>query len=161
LAIRSTSFDVNMLLRIHYSLETCDKLDSLIDKLNCVFGGDDRFKVFFKAIERLGGPNDHALQVADGTDKSSIAMTLAAKLSKDTGTFFLDNQYVCYASKANSLVIRSNGDIAKCTVALNDPRNTIGRLNEDGTLTINRDALVPWLRGLESLDAQVLACPYK
>jgi len=42
--------------------------------------------------------------------------------------------YICYASKANSLVIRADGRIAKCTVALNDERNHIGDLKPDGSL---------------------------
>ena len=72
----------------------------------------------------------------------------------------LKDDYVCYASKANSLVIRSSGDIAKCTVALTDKRNSIGHLNRDGTVEINQDLLRLWLRGLQSGNSQELSCPY-
>jgi uncharacterized protein len=44
-------------------------------------------------------------------------------------------------------------------VALNDDRNTIGRVNEDGTLTLDSHLLQPWIRGLHDLDSQTLACP--
>lgn len=67
--------------------------------------------------------------------------------------------YICYASKPNSLLIRADGRIGKCTVALNDPRNDVGRVNPDGTLTINNPKLRPWIRGFEHLDEDVLGCP--
>lgn len=67
--------------------------------------------------------------------------------------------YICYASKPNSLLIRADGRIGKCTVALNDPRNDVGRINADGTLTIDNPKLRPWIRGFEHLDEQVLGCP--
>ena len=67
--------------------------------------------------------------------------------------------YICYASRANSLLVRSNGRIGKCTVALNDSRNDIGKLLEDGTVEIDHDKLRPWLRGLSDLSPDVLGCP--
>jgi uncharacterized protein len=70
------------------------------------------------------------------------------------------NDYVCYASKANSLAIRSNGDIAKCTVALSDERNRIGHLNKDGTVEIDKTLFRLWLKGLQSGNDMELACPY-
>lgn len=67
--------------------------------------------------------------------------------------------YICYASKPNSLLIRADGRIGKCTVALNDRRNDVGRLNPDGTLAIDNPKLRPWIRGFEHLDEGVLGCP--
>ena len=69
--------------------------------------------------------------------------------------------YVCYAGKANSFVIRADGGVAKCTVALYDERNRVGKLNEDGTIALDRLRLMPWLKGLETLDLDTLACPYQ
>lgn len=37
---------------------------------------------------------------------------------------------ICYAAMKNTLMIRANGDIGKCTVNLNDPKNCIGNINE-------------------------------
>jgi len=67
--------------------------------------------------------------------------------------------YICYASKPNSLLIRADGRIGKCTVALDDDRNTIGKVNPDGTLTIDNARLRPWVRGLADLDQRALECP--
>lgn len=67
--------------------------------------------------------------------------------------------YICYASKPNSLLIRANGRIGKCTVAFHDPRNDLGYLSDDGEITINNAKLQPWIRGIGSLDPTELGCP--
>lgn len=67
--------------------------------------------------------------------------------------------YICYASKPNSLLIRSNGRIGKCTVALYDERNDIGCLQPDGRIEVFQDKFRAWIRGIEDLDLDTLACP--
>ena len=67
--------------------------------------------------------------------------------------------YICYAAKANSLLIRSNGRIGKCTVHFDDERNDIGYLSDAGKIVIAQDKLRPWLRGLETLDTDITGCP--
>ena len=69
------------------------------------------------------------------------------------------DNYVCYASRPNSLVVRSNGDVAKCTVALYDDRNKVATLQPDGTIKLIPGRLAPWLRGMETLDFDTLGCP--
>jgi uncharacterized protein len=66
---------------------------------------------------------------------------------------------ICYASIHNSLVIRANGMVGKCTVALKNPANAVGGLLPDGTLRIDNARLRPWLRGWESGDEETLGCP--
>jgi uncharacterized protein len=65
---------------------------------------------------------------------------------------------VCFASRPNSFVIRASGDVGKCTVALSDPANSIGRIHGDGTLKVRSEALAPWLRGWRG-DTDALKCP--
>ena len=67
--------------------------------------------------------------------------------------------FVCYASKPNSFIIRSSGDIGKCTVVLRDPRNRLGRINPDGTMEVDPTLLTLWMQGFQSLDLETLACP--
>jgi uncharacterized protein len=67
---------------------------------------------------------------------------------------------ICYAARPNSLVIRADGRVGKCTVALTDTRNTIGQLLPNGSLQIDKIRLSPWLHGWASGDFAALACPY-
>lgn len=67
--------------------------------------------------------------------------------------------YICYAAKPNSLLVRANGRIGKCTVILDDLRNDIGHLRSDGTIQIDNTKLRPWIKGLSDLEPEQLGCP--
>jgi uncharacterized protein len=47
-----------------------------------------------------------------------------------------DLEHVCYAARPNSLLIRADSSVGKCTVLLNDERNKIGTLQADGTVSM-------------------------
>lgn len=68
--------------------------------------------------------------------------------------------YICYAAKPNSLMIRADGTIGKCTVLMNDPRNRVGQLNADGTVTLDSEKISRvWMRGFVSEKPMELGCP--
>ncbi len=158
--MRESRHEFRVILRIHYSEDTAEQLDSLISRINSDLRGDRRYYIYFKSIERLGGPNDHSLNVVQEDKKTAVETGLRAKLRPDVQTFSLDpSSYVCYAAQPNSIVIRSNGEIGKCTVALYDQRNRVGVLLDDGTVKLDRDKLLPWLKGLETLEPEALSCP--
>jgi uncharacterized protein len=160
LALRQSDLDIEVIVRVHFMPANCAHLDRLIEELNLHFAGDPRFSVFFKSIEHLGGPNDHATAVYGEETKVVVRRELEAKLVDGSQAYRgVDKDYVCYAARANSLVIRANGDIAKCTVALNDPRNRVGRLLNDGSIQVEQERFRMWTRGLFSGNELELACP--
>jgi uncharacterized protein len=69
--------------------------------------------------------------------------------------------YVCYAAKPNNLIIRANGRVGKCTVALDDKRNDLGYLDVDGNIVIDHEKHKLWFRGLETLDLETAGCPLR
>jgi uncharacterized protein len=79
--------------------------------------------------------------------------------SRRSDEIAVGGNYICYAAKPNSLLVRADGRLAKCTVAFDDDRNTIGKINPDGTLVVDNERLAPWVRGLLDLNADSLACP--
>ncbi len=128
---------------------------------------DSRMRAIFRAnsLPQIEGADD---QAAAGDNSRSDAITEALEAGKAAGEsagsqraedLLLGNNYICYAAKANSLLIRANGRVGKCTVALNDDRNDIGSLNEDGTVAIDNSKLKPWLRGLDDFNVDTLGCP--
>jgi uncharacterized protein len=163
LAIRDSSLSCSVLLRIHFTVDTLNLLDPLLEDIKKEFLHDSRFSIFFKAIERLGGSNDESIKIFSEPEKEEAIKLLQTKLFGKNITssqnFSLPDHPVCYASRPNSLVIRSNGDVGKCTVALYDERNKIATLQPDGTLKLIPGRLAPWVRGIETLDPTALACP--
>jgi uncharacterized protein len=163
IAIRDSSLDVRISLRLHFSPDNTHLLDSLITDLKREFIPDPRFSFYFKSVEHLGGENDGSFKVFSESERLEAQKILEIKLF---GTDLysekkaaLPDNYVCYASKPNSLVIRANGTIGKCTVALSDDRNNIGNLQPDGTLNLMPGRFAPWIRGIETLDSETLGCP--
>jgi uncharacterized protein len=163
LAIRNSSLPLKIVLRIHVTVENSTHLNPLLEDIKREFLSDSRFSVFFKAIERLGGVNDHNIKQLSEKEHTTILYSLKEELFGESNNYSQSeeppNNYICYASRPNSLVIRANGDIGKCTVALYDERNKIARLKPDGMIEVIPGRLGPWVRGLETLDSSTLACP--
>jgi uncharacterized protein len=72
-----------------------------------------------------------------------------------------DEDSICYAARANSFVIRANGRLNKCTVSLEHPNNQVGHIRENGTVEVDAQKMVMWMRGLRSGDEAELKCPMK
>ncbi len=155
----NTSLDFKITLRVHVTdinqksvLDFCKRYDQTLSS-------DPRFMLFFKAIENLGG-NANAIDNLIGKNSAKdFANSLTERYSSDCKVYNSGGKEICYASKPNSLAIRADGNINKCTVALNDDRNSIGKINPDGTLTINNQKYSSWIKGFTTLDSWQMGCP--
>lgn len=153
-------------LRVHVDRENISSVEKLFDRIGTDLEGDSRFRIWIYPLLRLGGPEDNSLPVLEEKEVTisprdiSIVKALEKK-AKERGLKLFD-QYkleMCHASKLNSFVIRSDGRLGKCTVALRDERNTVGKLRPDGTLELDQGKILLWGRGLFSGDKDELNCP--
>lgn len=187
-ATRRSSENFHIMIRVHVRRDNRSSLETLLDNIASMLGGDPRYTLDFEHLRNLGGEGgksvDRPLTFAEleevelelrsryeaavsrviGEGMRSSPQQLdgnvsAIAIGEVKGAGPGSSPYICYAAKPNSLLVRADGRIGKCTVALNDDRNTIGKVNEDGTLTLDSQLLQPWIRGLHDLNAQTLACP--
>ncbi len=159
LDISKSDLNFSITLRVHLDSNNVDQIESFLKNLKKEFFYDKRFSFFLKPIEKLGGKNDENLHIIPIKERKFIIDTLKENLFGDNSNKTNNEPYICYASKPNSLIIRSDGRIGKCTVALNDKRNSIGELLSNGTINIDSDLLAPWLQGITNLDLNALSCP--
>lgn len=160
--VHNSTSNVIVLLRIHLDEDKVSYVEDLIEDINEQFKGDSRFRILFKPISKLGGKNDNSLKVLLSDRIESYINTLDSRVSSEHTLSKNDNiKDYCFASYPNSLVIRSTGEICKCSLGLNDSRNFIGNLNSDGTLNIDNEKLQPWFSGIINNDDSILKCPYK
>ncbi|TXR95420.1 radical SAM protein [Bacillus sp. SH7-1] len=161
MSIKNSEYkNFQILLRIHLTKDNLPHMSDFMGELRDHFVGDPRFQILLKPVGKYGGPNDHKLNVINDKEEQIFIEQFKSMLyqnSTEVNDFKTDN--VCYASRPNSIAIRSDGSLAKCTVALHDERNSIGNIEPDGTLNINKNRLSPWLRGLVTLDSETLECP--
>ncbi len=156
-AIKNSDEEFRVVLRIHYSEANHRTLPEFLSFINNKYLIDKRFAVHLKSIENLGGSMGQTVPKMSADRREKLYAALSQDVAEDGLVRF--DEYICYASKPNSLVIRADGSLAKCTVAFGDLRNRIGHLSEDGNIKINNEHLSFWLRGFESMDKSVLACP--
>jgi len=164
LAMRTEPEPFTVLLRVHATKDNLAALRGFIVQLGEAFAGDDRFRLSLRPVERLGGPNARQLAVLERGENEELARLKEAAegrhVSLHPGPFAEPGSLQgCYASAANSYVVRSNGELAKCTVALRHPENRVGVLLDDGAVTLDAEKMMGWMRGVFSGESEALACP--
>lgn len=163
LALRGLDRDFTITIRVHVDRENADAVPRFLDSCAGAFGSDPRFEMFIRGLSRLGGSNDSALAVLEDAEREAVL----GRLRSYAGSRGLNlmavspADAVCYAARADSYVVRANGDLNKCTVSLQHPNNRVGRLHEDGTVEVDAQKVLVWMRGLLSGNAAEMKCPMK
>lgn len=158
---RRTSLRFRVQLRLHVDRENASAMPGFLDEIRSSFGEDDRFEVYIRGLSRLGGPNDPSLPILEGNGRATTISELR-ELAASRGLRLAAvpaEPGVCYAARANSFVVRADGRVNKCTVALDHPANQVGVLDEDGSLRLRAHEIRPWMRGFDSGKRSELACP--
>jgi uncharacterized protein len=150
------SFNINF-FKNNY-LQTVPPLLQLLDE---TLQGDNRFSLYFKSIQQLGVKNNCKIEKVN-QEEENLMIDELSPLVKTLNIIRMNfEDYVCYAAHLNAMLIRANGNVNKCIIALNEDCNNVGKLNEDGTLTIDNQKYLIWSKGFEPLDKLYLSCPYK
>lgn len=161
LDLSKTKLDFEIILRIHVHIDNYNNIKELLDDIVLNFGGDHRYKVFIKGIFGWQGAGDQVKRLVAKKDFYKKIEALKQELSPVISLYRDNNpKTMCYAAMGNTLAIRANGQLAKCTVALDDDRNNIGRINPDGSLEIDNNKANKWVTGLIIGDKAGIACPW-
>ncbi len=160
--LHNSNLRSSIIIRLHLNKNNYEGISKFIDKLSEDFAYDDRFLLFIRGLSKLGGKNDNDLPVIENPEiVKNMITTLTLKARKLHLTLYRDACIMCYDASFSEYVIRSDGSIQKCTVALYDDKNTIWKINEDGTVNINTDKLTYWVRGQLSGNPAQLKCPLR
>lgn len=151
--MKASQDDFFVRIRINFNNESAAAIKKWLKKeIAPIFSDNKRFALSFNSIGRWGGKNDAALAVCDSLSASKLRAEFAVQSQlydfsdKAVKEPLMPHGNVCFASKESSLVIGSNGNIYKCTVALDDPRNLVGKLTADGRLKINQTLWDKWTK---------------
>lgn len=149
-------------LRVHFHPGNLGSVGLLISNLNKDVLHDKRFYVNLMPVGDYGGEFDKDFRVFNGTEAQEIMDSFYQTLSsrEDAPAIEYSDLEVCYAAKPNSFVVRSDGQIGKCTVGLNDRRNHVGQIHPDGRLELNDAKIQSWMHGFMTKDESALKCPY-
>lgn len=163
LACRRSTTAFRVMVRLHVDQENAAAIPGFLEEYREAFGGDRRFTLYIRGLSRLGGPNDSTLPILEGEQRAGTIEELR-RLATERGlrqAHVPPGTTICYAAKGNSFVIRADGRVNKCTVALDHPSNQVGTLQPDGTFRLASDRMRPWLRGFETGERAELSCPMR
>ncbi|ADX86342.1 radical SAM protein [Saccharolobus islandicus] len=155
ISYKNVKSDFKVKIRIHIHKNNSSSVKKLIDLLADYLGNDKRYSILIRSISKLGGSNDEMISLPS---REEVEDVLAYAKSKGL-SIAMPIHNICYASLPNSIVIRSDGKISKCTVDLYSDRNIIGYLDSDGNLRLDQNKLRFWTRGFFTGDLKELRCP--
>lgn len=155
ISLKEFDGDYNVRLRIHLTKQNINSQRNLLKKIASEFGLDNRWSVHIKKIEQLSSNFNAKSLLLD--EASSLQAITDHAISLGLSVADADDP-VCYAAKPNSFVIRANGVVSKCTVALDDPVNDIGRISKDG-LSIDSSKYAQWILPIIDNNLKDAACP--
>lgn len=154
-------------IRVNFNQQTLDQLSPFLSLLHSELKGDDRFSLFFRPVGNWGGPNDGNFQVCDkkpGEEASFEASRVAigqGLRSEMVYPFLRPHGSVCYAADPKSFVVGADGTLYKCTVALDNENNKVGRLLPDGTMDLDQDRFALWVTSDDSDDPVCQSCFFR
>lgn len=152
---------LDVTLRIHVSANNQDSIKRLLSRINDELAPSGKFRIHFHRISNLGGDGGKSVVELPWNEYKRVLDDLGGRTSVQASSevALSEEGEICYAAKPNSLLIRSDGRVGKCTVALSDPRNDVGILAEDGTIQFVDERLRLWFEGFRNFDPGVLGCP--
>jgi len=158
--------DFTVALRVNFDRDNQAALEQFVGQIDSAFHDDPRFALSFHAIGRWGGPQDADLAVCGGDEARRLRETLedaarrrGLKVGGGLSEIHGPGSQVCYAARPYSFIIGAEGQVMKCTIALDrDAANVVGRLQEDGGLDLDHDKMALWTEPAFEGDAKCRKC---
>lgn len=148
-------------LRLHITNENAEEIFAFYRTIKNGVLADPRVRLFTKVVANLGGPNLEKSILPDGDAGRRVRQEILTDYNLNLNKIEAreGDIKVCYAARPNSFVIRSNGDVGKCTVAFHSAHNAVGHIAETGSLGLNKAKLAKWMQGFRDFDKAALHCP--
>lgn len=129
-------------------------MDENILNLISLFGDTENILLSFHNIGNWGEKEVETIERDVRLELTEKVVELGGHAVPFVWSMIPDN--ICYAAKENHYVIGSTGLVYKCTVALYDQRNILGRLGRNGQLLIDRQKERLWTK--IALDEECHSC---
>lgn len=149
-----------VIVRMNVGPENLPTAEAHLLAMKELVGGDDRFWMYFHNIGRWGGQNDESMEICSESVMVKLTkMALDHGMSTTRATDWMGTNSTCYAASPSSFVVGVDGMLYKCTIALYEEHNHVGRLLPDGTLELHEERMRLWTEG-GSQDETCRSCFY-
>ena len=134
---------------------------SWYDYLAKLFGDDSRFSVSVVSVNDWGGDAVKSLDILAAEQKQAIYSAhenylnkVGLVLNKKT-TYPFSN--ICCASRPKGFIFRANGNIEKCTIAIDNPNNKVGYIDTEKGVILDKNACDRWCTS--NVEPKCFTCP--
>ncbi len=145
----STEYPFRVIIRTNFNEEVFKRAEEFYRYIKENF--DDRFTIYYEEIKKLGGSNDASLDTVSGYEKVEESVRIA-NILKDLGlkndvidTMTMPFSRICYATKHQNYLIDYDGTVLKCTLCLDDDKNKVGNLTDDGSIELDEEKHACWV----------------
>lgn len=137
---------------IRHNVLEGDQDYSWYDYLREKYGNDSRFSIYIHSVDDWGGEGVKKLGMMRKKQKEVTVMEHNAYIEQMNMKYEREDLTVrdrlggeiCYAGRKDDFVIRADGSLQKCTLALDEPENEIGYIDLDGNAHINQELHKKW-----------------
>ncbi|HEY0383050.1 MAG TPA: radical SAM protein [Candidatus Elarobacter sp.] len=160
--IHESAHPISVSVRSNVGPENVAGVERLVERVAREFKGDKRFTFMASPIWDYDYESNKVLNLV-GSDFAGLAPLRSQSATVMGGCpsgSFGAGTAMCYAGKMNSLVVGSDGALYKCTVAFDDPRNKVGRILDNGDLSIDVDRMSLWVAQDYRTDTGCQKCFY-
>lgn len=167
-AIKEIDDSFEIFIRINFDDANLERIPDFIRYLSTIFGDDSRFQIFCRPVGRWGGANDADLPICDSRvaetkiwEFTEFGLNQGLNMSSNIESALVPAGSVCYAAKPHSFAVGADGQLYKCTCALDEEFNKVGRIVSDGTLEIDYDKFALWVTSGEEKDTVCQSCFFR
>lgn len=144
-------------IRCNLTVESINVINNFINEMDYYFGGDKRFEFYFRPVGNWLDSKIDEANILKSDDIILEKLLLNPKKLNYNSYYNLLFAQQCISLKRNHYVIRSNGDVAKCTVYLDE--SIIGKVESSGKLQLNYEKLGRWIFP-ENVDSSCKECAF-
>jgi uncharacterized protein len=166
-ALKQRPEDFLVDIRVNFDRESLPAMGDFLRLLRTEFHDDRRFAIYFRPIGQWGGPHDASLPVCYGTQGELALFALVEEAiglglgHDETQRELLPHGAVCYAARPNSFLVGGDGIVYKCTVALDNDINKVGKLLPSGEMALDRDKFALWVTSDATGDSTCERCFFR
>lgn len=133
-------------IRVNISQESLSIFKNYLYFLEDKFGNNKKFSFMFRPVGNWDINNGLKKDYFPVSVKDIYKIVIDSDVKLNCIDHYLELcNSICEASLINGFIIRTNGEICKCNLLLDYPKNIIGKIGMDGKHLMDEDMLSEWI----------------
>ncbi len=149
--ISSLPEEYEFVVRLRYNISENNQDMSWYDYIKEVFGADNRFTMYINFVKDWGGESAKNMELCTNQEMNDLEEKHVSYMEKiglrndnTREEILIPLKNVCYTAYPNSYTFTPDNRVIKCTVALDDSENQIGRVDDVLGVIVDKEKEEKW-----------------